>query len=182
MLNRDSDGARVAVVTGAAQDIGAAIGHELVQRGFRVVLGDTAESQNRATASAINRWGRLDIMVNNAARTCAPGRSGKRESRRRRRDPRGRAGPARVLPKSCAVQEAPDGIVGRRGSLLEAGTVRVALDDQVDERPPRVDREAERGGRAATAPRCRAATAPWFQTRHSTSSGSRSGSPRPGWR
>jgi NAD(P)-dependent dehydrogenase (short-subunit alcohol dehydrogenase family) len=84
MLNRDRDGARVAVVAGAAQDIGAAIGHELVQRGFRVVLGDIAE---------------------------------------------------------------------RRGSLLEAGTVRVALDDHVGERPPFIDREAERGGRAATAPR-----------------------------
>ncbi|HST39496.1 MAG TPA: SDR family NAD(P)-dependent oxidoreductase [Conexibacter sp.] len=89
--------ARVALVTGSAQGVGAAIAQELLARGHRVVLVDRDEQANTATqaqldpdhttthaltldlrdAAAIEpaietahqRWGRLDILVNNAAYT-----------------------------------------------------------------------------------------------------------------
>lgn len=90
-------GARVALVTGSAQGVGAAIAQELLARGHRVVFVDRDATANDATraqldpagetthaltldlrdAAAIEpaveqahaRWGRLDILVNNAAYT-----------------------------------------------------------------------------------------------------------------
>lgn len=87
---------RVAVVTGAARGLGAAIAGELAARGARVVLADidgdgaratAAELGDRTTAADVDvadfdavqalvddvvaREGRLDVLVNNAARTVA---------------------------------------------------------------------------------------------------------------
>jgi len=86
---------RVAIVTGAgaAGGIGAAIAAKLVSEGARVVLGATSErvhqraaelgdgavgviadltvdgAADTLVAEAINRWGRLDILVNSAGMT-----------------------------------------------------------------------------------------------------------------
>lgn len=86
---------KVIVITGAAQGMGRAIGHTLVGEGGRVVFGDlneeganeaaehaakkfdgeavgfkvdvTQRDQVRAMiAAAVDRWGRLDVMFNNA--------------------------------------------------------------------------------------------------------------------
>lgn len=90
-------GARVALVTGSAQGVGAAIAQELLARGHRVVLVDRDATANDATRAQLDpagetthaltldlrdapaiepaieqahaRWGRLDILVNNAAYT-----------------------------------------------------------------------------------------------------------------
>ena len=88
---------RVAVVTGAAGDIGRAIAQKLNRQGFLVAACDIdlhrlaaawnvedsgkapegihlmecnvtdSESVQQATASVISRWGRIDALVNNAA-------------------------------------------------------------------------------------------------------------------
>ena len=86
---------RVAIVTGAAQGVGAAIAHELSRQGARVVLCDIEEKLVEQAAAeirgaggdavalrvdvsklpeldglvkaAVERYGRLDILVNNAA-------------------------------------------------------------------------------------------------------------------
>jgi 3-oxoacyl-[acyl-carrier protein] reductase len=88
---------RSAIVTGAAQGLGEAIGRALAERGARVLLADQNAEGVRAAAAAIDpagerasavevdvrdrdsiqrafdqavgRFGRVDILVNNAART-----------------------------------------------------------------------------------------------------------------
>lgn len=86
---------RVAVITGAgaAGGIGVAIAAKLVSEGARVVLGATSEriherarelgenavgvvadltvdgAADRLVAAAVERWGRLDILINNAGMT-----------------------------------------------------------------------------------------------------------------
>ncbi len=85
---------RVAIVTGAAQGIGAACVHALVQEGARVVVSDIQEDAAHALAQdivaqggqavalradvsvkaeaealvrhAVDQWGRVDLLVNNA--------------------------------------------------------------------------------------------------------------------
>ena len=85
---------RVALITGAAKGIGAAIAGQLARSGMHVLIGDIDEAQATATADALiagggtasplrldvgdagavasafaeidRRWGRLDIVVNNA--------------------------------------------------------------------------------------------------------------------
>jgi 3-oxoacyl-[acyl-carrier protein] reductase len=95
----DAGGQPVAVVTGAAQGLGEAIASRLVQDGYLVVYADVnADANERAAAAgdpggesvlavrldvrelasvqacldaAVDRWGRVDVWVNNAARTVA---------------------------------------------------------------------------------------------------------------
>jgi NAD(P)-dependent dehydrogenase (short-subunit alcohol dehydrogenase family) len=85
---------RVALVTGSAKGIGAAIADQLAQQGLHVLIGDLDEAEARAKAEALTaagltasplrldvgdaasiaaafaeidrRWGRCDIVVNNA--------------------------------------------------------------------------------------------------------------------
>jgi len=85
---------RVALITGAAKGIGAAIADKLAQDGMRVLIGDIDEAQARAKADELARaglaaaalqldvgnassiaaafesidrqWGRCDVVVNNA--------------------------------------------------------------------------------------------------------------------
>ncbi len=86
---------KVIIITGAAQGMGRAIGHKLVEEGGRVLFGDlnqegaeeaaryaadkfggeamsfevdvTKRNQVKAMiATAVDRWGRLDVMFNNA--------------------------------------------------------------------------------------------------------------------
>jgi 3-oxoacyl-[acyl-carrier protein] reductase len=92
---------RVAVVTGAGQGLGEAIATRLLDEGYRVVFADidvdaanavataadpTRErslaqpldvrelrSLERCLESAVDRWGGVDVWVNNAARTVARG-------------------------------------------------------------------------------------------------------------
>jgi 3-oxoacyl-[acyl-carrier protein] reductase len=87
----------VAVVTGSAQGLGEAIAARFVRDGYRVVYADVNDELNRRTArtvdasgecafamcvdvreldsvqgcldAAVSRWGRVDVWVNNAART-----------------------------------------------------------------------------------------------------------------
>jgi 3-oxoacyl-[acyl-carrier protein] reductase len=87
----------VAVVTGSAQGLGEAIAARFVGDGYRVVYADVNDEVNRRTAgavdasgqralamrvdvreldsvqdcldAAVSRWGRVDVWVNNAART-----------------------------------------------------------------------------------------------------------------
>jgi NAD(P)-dependent dehydrogenase (short-subunit alcohol dehydrogenase family) len=91
---------RVALITGAAKGIGAAIADELARQGIHVLIADMDETQARAKAAALTdtglmasplqievgdpasvagafdvidrQWGRCDIVVNNAgiAKTC----------------------------------------------------------------------------------------------------------------
>jgi 3-oxoacyl-[acyl-carrier protein] reductase len=89
----------VAVVTGAAQGLGEAIAARFVHEGYRVVFADINDELNRRTAeavdaggelifpmrvdvrelesvqacldAAVDRWGRVDVWINNAARTAA---------------------------------------------------------------------------------------------------------------
>jgi len=95
----DGAGERVAVVTGAAQGLGEAIASRFVADGFRVVYADVNDELNARTAAAadasgervlathldvrdlgsveaslaaaVERWGGVDVWVNNAARTAA---------------------------------------------------------------------------------------------------------------
>lgn len=94
---RDADGPRVALVTGSAQGVGEAIAALLLERGLRVVMVDRDEAGNAATAARLDpagervhaltldlrdaaaiapafaaahdRWGAIDVLVNNAAYT-----------------------------------------------------------------------------------------------------------------
>lgn len=84
---------RVAIVTGAAMGIGKACAAAFVREGARVLIADVDEAAGAATAAALgeralfqrtdvsrmpemeamaraalDRWGRIDILVNNAAR------------------------------------------------------------------------------------------------------------------
>lgn len=84
---------RVAIVTGAAMGIGKACAEAFVRAGARVLIADVDEAAGAATATglgegarflrtdvtrmadmeamanaALDRWGRIDILVNNAAR------------------------------------------------------------------------------------------------------------------
>lgn len=87
----------VAVVTGSAQGLGEAIAARFVRDGYRVLYADVNDELNRRTAhtvdasgerafamrvdvrelgavqgcldAAVSRWGRVDVWVNNAART-----------------------------------------------------------------------------------------------------------------
>ena len=91
--------ARVAVVTGTARGLGTAIADRLAADGYRVVYADLNGEANRKTAAAadatgdstlavdldirqlasvescleaaVERWGRVDVWVNNAALTIA---------------------------------------------------------------------------------------------------------------
>ena len=82
---------KVAIVTGGAQGIGAACVRRFSEEGVRVVIGDIDQERGQALAdeleqtaferldvtdelsftaaieSTVKRWGRLDILVNNAA-------------------------------------------------------------------------------------------------------------------
>lgn len=94
-----ADGQRVAIVTGAAQGLGEAIAKRFLAEGYKVVFGDlntelvqqTAracdpggeqsvavdldvrrlESVDTCLGVAVERWGHVDVWVNNAARTVA---------------------------------------------------------------------------------------------------------------
>lgn len=94
--------AKIAIVTGASAGIGRAIAREFAQNGVNLVLvargaerlSETAkeisarwgvevlsiatdvgnpDEPDRVVASAVERFGRIDIMVNNAGRACAGG-------------------------------------------------------------------------------------------------------------
>ena len=97
-MSAETDG-RVAVVTGAARGLGTAIADRLAADGYRVVYGDLNREANRKAAAAadatgestlavdvdirqlalvesclaaaVDRWGRVDVWVNNAALTIA---------------------------------------------------------------------------------------------------------------
>jgi 3-oxoacyl-[acyl-carrier protein] reductase len=97
-MTRQSEEA-VAVVTGAAQGLGEAIAARFVQDGFNVVYADVNDDLNQQAAravdpsgevvlplhmdvrelesvegglsAAVSHWGRVDVWVNNAARTTA---------------------------------------------------------------------------------------------------------------
>jgi NAD(P)-dependent dehydrogenase (short-subunit alcohol dehydrogenase family) len=71
---------KVAIVTGGAQGIGAAIAGLLAQRGYRVAVADLRggflrcdvskeASVRRFVRAAVKRFGRLDALVNNAGMT-----------------------------------------------------------------------------------------------------------------
>jgi 3-oxoacyl-[acyl-carrier protein] reductase len=79
---------RVALVTGAAGGLGAAVVEELVQRGWSVAAGwhrkalietdnvmpvaldvTSTESVTMALEQVLTRWGRIDLLVNNAGLT-----------------------------------------------------------------------------------------------------------------
>lgn len=94
-----ADGHRVAIVTGAAQGLGEAIAKRFVGEGHKVVFGDVntemvlqttqacdpsgeqavavdldvrrLESVDTCLGVAVERWGHVDVWVNNAARTVA---------------------------------------------------------------------------------------------------------------
>lgn len=89
----------VAIVTGSAQGLGSDIARRFVEDGYRVVYADVQGERNRTAADAassdpdvvmavdldvrdlssverclaqaLSKWGRLDVWVNNAARTAA---------------------------------------------------------------------------------------------------------------
>ena len=86
--------AKVVIVTGAARGIGAEYAQAFAGQGFRLLLADVADSEETAekvrasgaeaisivtdlrsreqadlmVAAAVERWGRVDVLVNNAAR------------------------------------------------------------------------------------------------------------------
>jgi 3-oxoacyl-[acyl-carrier protein] reductase len=93
-MGNESTPRRIALITGAAKGIGAAIALKLARDGLHVLIGDIDEPQAQATADAMNaeglaaspirldvsdansvgaafetidrQWGRCDIVVNNA--------------------------------------------------------------------------------------------------------------------
>ena len=90
---------KVAIVTGGASGIGESTSHVFVREGANVVIGDIDEARGNALASelgddavfqvldvtsesawdaaveaATSRWGRLDVVVNNAGMSGAKGR------------------------------------------------------------------------------------------------------------
>lgn len=83
---------KVAIVTGSARGVGAAVAKRFAEEGAYVVVGDVLETEGKATASEIGdraifhrldvtdednwnavvadataRWGKVDVLVNNAA-------------------------------------------------------------------------------------------------------------------
>src|SRR6185437_9166029 len=60
----------VAIVTGSATGIGAESAKLLASRGCRVVINYTkSRAEAEETAAAIERWGRIDALVNSAGKT-----------------------------------------------------------------------------------------------------------------
>jgi NAD(P)-dependent dehydrogenase (short-subunit alcohol dehydrogenase family) len=67
---------KVAFVTGGAPGIGAALAARLVGEGAAVELDVRSyPAFERAIAEAIQRSGRIDLLFNNAASPCDPGRA-----------------------------------------------------------------------------------------------------------
>jgi NAD(P)-dependent dehydrogenase (short-subunit alcohol dehydrogenase family) len=98
---------RVALVSGAARGIGTAIAQTMVDHGAKVVIGDVLDGEGQAlaekigppatyvhldvtspdewtaaVATAVDRYGKLDVLVNNAGRIMAEAAGADVRSRR----------------------------------------------------------------------------------------------------